>query len=303
MIDNRRKIKMTLRHYKIFIAVCDSMNMTDAAEALFMSQSAVSQAIAEMEKFFGVRLFERLSRRLYLTPAGQKLLNYARQIIRMNAQAESEMKAANRSAPLRIGASVTVGGYVLPELVARFQKANPETEIEVFEDNTEKVESRILQDKIDLGLVEGDTVSPDLLSFDFMEDELALVCGSSHRFAGLPAVEGRELERENFIIRERGSGTRKTFEDVLSANHLHWKAGWVCNNADTIKNAVARGLGITVISKRSVQSEILTGSLCAVPVDKISFQRTFKITHHKNKFISASLRDFMDLCIRFGQEG
>ena len=127
---------MTLRHFKIFIAVCDNMNMTSAAETLYMSQSAVSQAIAELEKHYDVHLFERLSRKLYLTQAGQKLLSYARHIVRMNAEVENDMKAMHQNGSIRIGASVTVGSHVLPKLVSRFEKRNPQTDIEVFEDNT-----------------------------------------------------------------------------------------------------------------------------------------------------------------------
>ena len=277
---------MTLRHFKIFVAVCDTMNMTSAAETLFMSQSAVSQAIAELEAHYGVRLFERLSRKLYLTQAGHRLLSYALHIIRMNTDVENEMKTLHENASIRIGASVTIGAHVLPKLVSLFNRMNPQTDIEVFEDNTERIENLILHDQVDIGLVEGETSSPDVLNRAFMNDELVLICAANHRFANLPFIEPYELEQERFIIREKGSGTRKTFEDKMSSNHLTWKAIWTCNNADTIKMAVAEGLGISVISKRAVVNEVSSGLLCQTAIKGIRFKRQFKIIYHKNKYFT-----------------
>ncbi len=292
---------MTLRHYKIFVTVCDTMNMTSAAEQLFMSQSAVSQAVAELEKHYGIRLFERLSRKLYLTEAGQKLLGYARHMIRMNAEVESDMKTLHRSGTVRIGASITVGSCVLPKLAVDFQKMNPLTRVEVIEDNTAKIESLILQDKIDLGLVEGETSSPDVICRPFLDDELVLICSPNHRFAAYPEVEPQELEQESFMIREEGSGTRKTFENRMEEHHLTWKASWTCNNADTIKNAVAAGLGVSVISKRAVENEVRAGSLLEKRVKDIEFKRQFKLIYHKNKFITEPMLQFTKLLKQSGR--
>lgn len=288
---------MTLRHFKIFVAVCDTMNMTSAAESLFMSQSAVSQAIAELESHYDTKLFERLSRKLYLTQAGKKLLSYARHIIRMNAEVESDMKTMHANGSIRIGASVTVGAYVLPKLVSRFQAISPKTDIGVFEDNTAKIEGLILNDQIDIGLVEGETASPDILKQPFMDDELVLICGAGHRFAKLSSVEPYELEQEEFIIREKGSGTRKTFEDRMASHGLTWKATWTCNNADTIKMAVAQGLGISVISQLSVKNEVASGLLFEKPVNDMEFKRQFRIINHKNKYLTQPMKRFINICL------
>ncbi|MVB09592.1 HTH-type transcriptional activator CmpR [Caprobacter fermentans] len=288
---------MTLRHFKIFVAVCDRLNMTAAAKSLFMSQSAVSQAIAELEKYYGVRLFERLTKKLYLTSAGENLLGYARHMVRMNEEIENSMKTLAGSGSVRVGASVTVGASVLPHLILRYRQANPAVEVEVFEDNTARIEKRILRDTTDIGLVEGETASQDLITLPFLTDELVLVCGREHRFAALRSVAPDELEREPFIIREEGSGTRKTFEDGMKAKGLSFHAGWVCNNADTIKAAVAEGLGVTVISRRAVESEVNRGLLCIREIEGIRFFRQFRMIVHKNKYLTAAMRRFMDLCL------
>lgn len=288
---------MTLRHFKIFVAVCDTMNMTSAAEALFISQSAVSQAIAELENHYDIKLFERLSRKLYLTQAGEKLLSYARHMICMNLEVENDMKSLHENGAVRIGASVTVGAYVLPKLVSTYKKENPQAKLEVFEDNTEKIQDLILQDKVDIALVEGETTSSDIFSQPLMADELTLICGKSHPFARLTAVDAKALEKEDFIVREIGSGTRKTFEDAMKEYGLSWQAAWTCNNADTIKIAVSEGLGVSVISKRAIQNEIKMGLLCQLAVNGIAFERQFKLIYHKNKYLTAAIQKFIQVCL------
>jgi DNA-binding transcriptional LysR family regulator len=287
---------MTLRHFQIFLTVCDTMNMTAAAESLYISQSAVSQAIAELENHYEVRLFERLSKRLFLTQAGEKLLAYARQMNRMNKAIDTEMKSMREGGLIRIGASVTVGAYVLPELVSSFLKIHASTEIEVVEDNTTIIEKLLLTDKIDLGLVEGDITSPDLCVIPFAEDELVLICGKDHRFYGQTLTDPKEIEKEKFIVREQGSGTRKTFENIMAAQGLSWKPSWTCNNADTIKMAVGKGLGVSVISRRAVEKEVQSGALYIVPVKGLRFDRLFKIVYHKDKYLHKPMLEFIDLC-------
>lgn len=287
---------MTLRHFKIFVAVCDKMNMTKASDTLFMSQSAVSQAISELENHYGLRLFERLSKKLYITQAGEKLLSYARYIIKLNIELENEMKTLNEKGSIRIGASVTVGAYVLHKLVSHFQRENTEVDIQVYEENTTKIEKMLLHDEIDIALVEGETTNSDIINKPFMNDELVLICGANHRFSKLSYIEPHELEKEKFIIREEGSGTRKTFEDKMMENQLTWQVTWVCNNTDTIKTAVAEGLGVSVISRNSVINELDSGILCEIPIKGIKFKRQFKIIYHKNKYLTEIMQHFMDYC-------
>ncbi|MDD3920995.1 MAG: LysR family transcriptional regulator [Eubacteriales bacterium] len=290
---------MTLRHFRIFVTVCDTMNMTKAANALFMSQSAVSQSIAELEKYYGIRLFERLNRKLYLSEAGGKLLSYARHMLRMNQEIEQDMRTLSQSGTLRIGASVTVGAYVLPQLVRSFRERFPTIRIEVTENNTAKIERLLMTDQLDLGIVEGDTASADLLSVPLTEDELVLICAPEHPFAGQKTVEPAALTREGFIIREEGSGTRKTFETVMAAANIPWHAVWTCTNADSIRMAVAANLGVSVISKLSIAQDVESGRLCTAQVRSLHFVRMLKTIYHRNKYITTPMQEFMDVCAEY----
>ncbi|GGL53935.1 LysR family transcriptional regulator [Sporolactobacillus putidus] len=287
---------MTFRHLQIFITVCDKLNMTAAAESLFLSQPAVSQAISELEKHFGVRLFERLSKKLYLTKAGESLLYYARHIVQMNYKAEKEMRSLSKRNYIRIGASVTIGAYILPKLILKFKELSSESTIEVIEDNTTKIEKLILRDQLDLALVEGETTSTDLIKKSFMEDELVLICSPRHRFAAMTSVNPHELETEPFIVREEESGTRKKFEEVMAEKELSWHASWTCNNVDSIKMAVAAGLGVSVISKFAVINEACSGHLCYKKIDGLHFNRHFKMIYHKDKYLSPTMQRFIKLC-------
>ncbi|AOT72319.1 LysR family transcriptional regulator [Geosporobacter ferrireducens] len=287
---------MTLRHFQIFVTVCDAMNMTAAANTLFMSQPAVSQAISELEAHYDVRLFERLSRKLYLTQAGEKLLGYARHIIRMNRDAEGEMRALSKNGSIRIGASVTIGACVLPKLIRSFKGEITSVAVEVTEGNTAQIEQLIICDKLDLGLVEGEVTLPDIISKPFSEDTLVLICGKNHPFSRRVFIEPQELEGENFILREEGSGTRKTFEDAMSENALTWTSTWTCSNADTIKMAVAEGLGVSVISERAVCREIESGILHSVKINGLFLKRRFKLVYHKNKYLTEAMKCFIRFC-------
>ena len=284
---------MTLRHFKIFIEVCETMNMTQAAERLYISQSAVSQAISDLEAYYGTKLFERFSKRIYLTDAGGKLLSYARHITQMTEEAEASIKLVSESGTIRIGASVTVGSAVLPKLVREFQSISPSTKFEVIEDNTTVIESLILSNAVDLGLVEGEILSPDITVKPFLKDELVLVSGREHPFSKKGMVSPGELEKENFIIREKGSGTRKLFEIKMAANNISWSASWVCNNSETIKNAVENNLGISVISQKSVKKELENKLLFSSKIEGIEFVRHFKIAYHKKKYITAKMNQLM----------
>ena len=287
---------MTFRDFEIFVTVCDTMNMTAAAERLFISQSAISQVINEIEKCYDVRLFERLSRKIYLTQAGEKMLSYARHILGTNAMIEREMKDLSENGMIRFGVSLTIGANIMPALVSAFRQSNPLIDITVFEDNTQSIEKRLLADETDIGLVEGQIKSPDIVSSFFADDELTLICGRGHRFAALAAVAPRELEKEDFIVREPGSGTRKTFEDAMSAHKFLWNAKWECSNTGTIKEAVMAGLGVSVISRIEIQKELSEGRICAIPIKGVYLSRTFKMAWHKNKYLTPSMKKFIDFC-------
>ena len=175
---------MNIRHLRLFVTVVDAGSMTGAAKKLFITQPSVSQTIRELESYYDVKLFERLSKKLYLTREGEELLSYARHIVASFDKMEQKMRQAVKNSTIKIGASITVGTCILSQLTTQFIDSNPGIKIESVVDNTTIVEDMVLKSKLDFGLVEGPIHSPDIVCKPFMDDELIIICGNEHPFNG-----------------------------------------------------------------------------------------------------------------------
>lgn len=206
---------MTLRHLKIFVEVCRQKSVTRAAEALYLSQPAVSLAIRELEEAYGVVLFDRISRRLSITDAGRKFYGYAAHITGLFSELGDAMKDWETSGRLRVGSSITIGTQLMPQLVKRFQAEFPEMEVFVTIDSSDEMERRLLQGEVDIALIEGEIQSGDLTSRPFFEDELAVVCGKCHPLAKKGQVSLQDLRDQKFLMREKNSGTRRLADSIL----------------------------------------------------------------------------------------
>lgn len=287
---------MTIRHLKVFLAVAETGKMSAAADQLFIAQPSVSQAIADIEKYYNVRLFERISRKLYITPAGEQLLDYARHIVALFDEMELEMKYSAEHTTLKIGGTVTVGTTILSELVSRFEAENPPVTLTVLVDNTPVIESMILKSDLDLGIVEGEVSSEDLIQIPAVEDEMVLICGPGHPFSGRKTVSLDELQGQYFVIREKGSRARSFFEKILDKEGVEIVEKWTCTNTEAIKNAVMGGQGLAVLSKRLVERDFEQGRLCILSIQGIRLLRNFTLIYHKNKFLSPPLKAFVQAC-------
>lgn len=286
---------MTIRNLEIFVKVADLGSMTAASEALYISQPTVSQAIAELEGHYGTKLFDRLAKKLYITESGKQLLGYARHIIALHGEMELAMKDPEKSGMLKVGASLTIGAELLPRLVSGFHAGHKELKIHAVIRNTADIESLILRNEVDFALVEGVVHSQSIISEEFMDDELALVCGRSHPLYGKQRVALEELLRCDFAVREQGSGTRELFESAMVSRNAAWNISWECSGSDGIKSAAAGGIGIGVISRRLVEKELADGDLCALKVPGLDLRRKFSIAYHKNKYINDTMKEFFGL--------
>ncbi len=287
---------MTRRHLEIFVTVCECGKMSLAAQKLFISQPTVSQAIAELEATYAVRLFERLSKKLYLTEAGQQLEAYARHLLTTFHDLEASLNQSKGSPLLKLGASITVATCLLPKLLQEFESAFAEIHCHVFVDNTQTIEEQLLSSRLDLGLVEGEVKSPLLEKIPFAQDELILVAAPSHPLASLDHLTIADLSRQSFLLREPGSGTRELFLDHLHTQGITIEEKWICNNSEAIKNAARQGQGLTVLSQLLVQEELAEGSLVKLTIENLLLKRRFHLIYHRNKFLSPSLSAFLHHC-------
>jgi len=199
-----------------------------------------------------VRLFERLGRRLYITPTGEQLCEYARHILSTFDSMEQRLRNADDTDMLRIGATVTVGTCILGDVLKRYIAETGHPAPRVLVDNTQVIEQQLLKSELDAAIVEGSISSPDLVTQCMMNDPLALVCAAHHNpFGERRCVSMAELQRIPFILREKGSGTREVFERAMP----HINAQWVCNNSEAILHGVEQGFGVVVTTLETMDGE------------------------------------------------
>lgn len=288
---------MTVRHLQIFVTVADCGKMRAAAEKLHISQPSVSQAIRELESYYNVKLFERLSQRIYITETGSDLLPYARHIIDSFKKMEGFLKDSSAGNIIRVGGSVSVGTRLLPPIIKSLEKELPDVDVRVTVDNTTVIEGKIQRSELDIAIVEGIVRSDELIKKDVYDDELVLVAGPGHEFFDHPDIRLEDLTNRALISRETGSVERNQFEQFLLEHDIKMKNKWSCSNTETIKKAVLNGEGIAILSKMVIEKEIAGGKVRALNVAHVQMKRKINMIYHKNKFISQSMSRFIDICM------
>ena len=287
---------MTIRHLKVFVAVCKEGSITKAGKRLFMAQPTVSFAVSELEKYYGVKLFDRISKRLYLTDAGNKLLPYAQHIVSMFDEMEAGVKNRENNSTLRVGVSITVGNCLLPGALKDFAARRPRVDVKIKVDNSEKIEQAILDNRIDFGLIEGISHSPQIVSEAFREDKLVLLFAPGHRWEAQAAVKPEELKGEPFLMREHGSGGREIVERALLLHDIEMEPAWESISTQAIVRGVINGFGVAVLPLLLVENHLAEGTLLTRPVEGVSLKQKFSVIHHKNKYITDTMQEFCDLC-------
>ena len=271
---------MTIRHLKVFICVVDNNGITRAAEMLFIAQPAVSQTIAELEKYYGAKLFDRLNRKLYLTLEGERLLTFARQLCGGFDDIEREFLNSSNGASLRIGATVTIGTCLLPDYIASFSDCNKH-KINIEVSNTATIEKLILESKIDIGLIEGKIDSKDIITIPFYKDKIIFV------------AKDKNPKLEYLILRELGSGSREAVVNNLDKLGIEIANTWTMSNTEGIKNVLKKGIGIGAMSSLLLTDELKCKTLTKLELGDI--ERDFVIAYHKDKIFSSAVNDFLNI--------
>jgi DNA-binding transcriptional LysR family regulator len=277
---------MTLDQLRIFIEVAERGHVTRAAEALGMSQSATSAAVATLEANYQVRLFDRIGRGIRLTETGRIFLREARAVIDRASMARSVLQdlAGFPAGPVAIAASQTIATYWLPRRLAAFHAANPRVRLDVVIRNTHEVESAVVEGEVNIGLVEGPTQHSELVRQRIDHDQIVLVVGSEQPPLPVNARGRLDLRAIPWVIREAGSGTRRALEDLairegLSIDDLNILLVLPSNEA--VREAVEAGTGATVISRHVVASAIAADKLIEIPI-KLP-QREYALVRHRDR--------------------
>lgn len=286
---------MTVRHMKIFKTVCEcGCSITKAAEKLNMTQPAVSLAVSELENYYGIKLFDRISRRLYLSEAGKMFLEYANTITLTFDDMEKRVRSWEKTGVVRVGASISIGAMLMPEYVKKFAAENPDTKVTVKINRSEELEALLFENKLDFALIEGIVHDQNLVYEDFMEDRLALVAAR-----GFPTdtIKKEEIYAYDFLLREKGSGTREIFESTLTSVSCPLpEPAWESMSTAALINAAEAGLGVAVVPYRMAVERLKSGSIREIHIENIKFTRKYKLVYHKNKKLSTTDRKFIEIC-------
>jgi DNA-binding transcriptional LysR family regulator len=285
-------MKYSLRQLEIFVAISRAESVSRAAEVLSLSQSATSTALSELERQFDLQLFDRVGKSLRINETGQQLLPRAVELLDRAKEIENLLQGHAGFGHMRIGATLTVGNYLATILVARFLQEHPESRIQLQVHNTSTIVLQIANHELDLGLIEGDCNHPDIEVEPWIADELVVFSAPNHPLAKQRKVSLEQLLQEDWILREKGSGTRATFDRAFHSHHSKLKIRLELEHTEAIKRAVESGLGIGCISRLALKDAFRRGSLVPISTPSLDLSRLFYLLLHKQKYQKAGIREF-----------
>lgn len=288
-------MSLNLNHLAIFQAVAQAGSVSAAAERLRISQSAVSKQLGEFERRLQLTLFDRLPRGMRPTEAGRLLLGYANRLFAIEAQAEQalgDLRQLGRGR-LAIGASRTIGAYLLPEALAAFSARYPGVELSLEVDNTGAIEHKLIEGQIDIGFTEG-AQSEALFDYAVIaQDELVLIAAPRHPAVARAPLPPAALGEYPLLMHELGSGTREVTERALAAKNLRLRPAMTLASTEAIKQTVATGAGLALLSALAIRNELQAGSLVTVPVRGLRIRRPLFSVQLKTRWPSPSLEAFL----------
>jgi DNA-binding transcriptional LysR family regulator len=284
---------ITLRQLVVFTEVLKSGSTTQASQSLALSQSAVSAALADLEGQLGVQLFDRVGKRLMVNEHGRLLYPKAVSLLEQAGEIEHLFRQDNGA--LRIGASSTIGNYMLPAMIAAYRADYPTTGLELNVGNTGEVIAAVSEFRVDLGLIEGPCRMPELVTQPWLEDELVVFAAPHHALVH-DGVTLEELAQAPWILRERGSGTREVLDHLLLTQLNDFNLVMELGNSEAIKHAVRHGIGISCLSRRVVAEQLASGTLVEIKLPIAPLQRQLYLIHHRQKHISRVLKGFLAYC-------
>lgn len=293
---------MNLRHLRIFKAVCEEESITKASEKLFMTQPAVSHAINELESYLGICLFDRISRRLYLSETGKLFLAKVIKLLDLYDDLEQNSKELEDNATIKIGSSITIASFILPKVIANFEAVCNNTSTKVIIDNARNIENMLLNNEIDLGLIEGVIYKEELMRIPFSNYESAVICSPQHKFALEKSIDVNSLIKERLLLREKGSAIRDVFDSALLLHNITVNPEWTSVNSQALIYAVKQNLGISVLPKILVERELINGEILEVKVNDLELASVNHIVLHKDKIQTKNYKILIEIIRNKGND-
>lgn len=283
---------------KVFCTVAETKSFSKTSEIIHLTQPAVSLQIQALEEIYETKLFDRSSSTVTLTPAGEILYKYAKEILGLYANVEKVIGEITGlvKGSISIGASSTIGNYLLPGVITDFKKAHLKIKIHLLVGNTKRVVDMLNSGSIDVGLVEGEVSRQKMVVEKLIPDELLLVVPAHHPWAKKKDISISELTKEPFIFREGGSGTRQMIEMFLSKYGIspnNMRVAMVLGSTEAIKEAVENGLGVSILSRWAVRKELKYGTLQLLRLKEERVNRDFSLIVNKSSVSSHAVDEFL----------
>jgi DNA-binding transcriptional LysR family regulator len=283
---------------RVFCTVAETKSFSKASEIIRLTQPAVSLQIQALEEIYGTKLFNRSGCIITLTKAGELLYKYSKEISALYMAAEKEIGAFTGLVKgiITVGASSTIGNYVLPAVISEFRKKYSNVKIQLLIGNTKNVVDFLNAGSIDIALVEGEVNKQKLVVEKLIPDEMVIIMSPLHQWAKKSSISILEISKEPFILREEGSGTRQVIEKYLIKHGIslqNIKIAFVMGSTESIKGAVEEGLGVSIISRWAVKKESRYGTLKTATFKEEKFVRDFSLLYRKSKDSSHTLEKFL----------
>lgn len=269
---------------RVFYSVATFSSFTKAAEEMFITQPAVTKNIKELESELGIRLFNRIANKITLTEAGRLLLHYTEHVLTLDKKFMFDLGVLKQkfSGDLKLGASTTIGQYVLPAILAQFKREQPYIELSLLNDNTQRIETALIEKILDLGIVEGNSKNSQLKYIPFIKDEIVAIAHSSQALFEKDEISLDELKEVPLVLRELGSGSLEVITDKLRQKNVKLKNLNVVmhlGSTESIKTFLANSNSIGLISINAVSKEIANGEFKIIDITDFDIVRTFYFIH------------------------
>ncbi len=289
-------MKFSLRQLEVFATIARTLNVSEAADLLGMSQSAASTALGELERRAGQKLFDRTGRSLKLNETGMTILPMALELLARASELDGRLAGHDRPGPLRLGATVTIGNYVAPRLIERYRASYPDATITLSVGNTAEICERIAEFDLDFGMVEGQYGDSRLQFDEWMQDELVVFCGPQHALAADRETNIEALLAAQWVVREKGSGTRQALDRAMAPYWSRWQIGMELQQMEAIKGVVEAGPLIGCLPRLALVDALFQGRLVELKVPALALMRKFYLVTHREKYRTAGMNAFAAIC-------
>ena len=295
---------MNLNQLKVFYLAAKKGNLSAAAQELCITQPAVTKGIQRLQEFYEMKFVDHIGKKLVLTNAGEVLYEIAEKIFELESQAEEIIRdfQQRKRGHVRILSSESFGDYYLPRIIIAFSKAYPLVRTTMNILPTEQVVDNTVSLNNDLGFISYPVEHPKLLLREVLEDRLVIIAPASHPLTRRKTIAPADLADQQMIMHESGSAPRRAIDEYIRIHHIPVKIPLEVSSNRAIKQAVAEGIGIALISRKVAQEEIRTGLLAAIPMSDPSMSRKFYLIRHKEKYVSEPLQDFIGMVFKWAGE-